>query len=159
MLDTCLAGRGFRDARLKAFFVESFATSTIRWRLKVQKLNNVASFSILKASYFRMFEYILRRSESQRPATSATAVMVGCDKELGEIAYEKRFRWRNGGAHNPDIQFNSCGKPYGICFPGYVVIILRYTIHVNGAHNAGEADNQTGAEEHGDNNALADWQV
>lgn len=106
-----------------------------------------------------MLEYILGGSESGCPAASAASVMVGCDEELGEIPREEWLRGRNGGANNPDIQFNGSRKPCGICIPGDVVVSVRYSVHVNGAYNAGEADDKTSAEEHGDDDALADGQV
>lgn len=81
------------------------------------------------------------------------------DEELGEIPREEGFRGRNRGAYNPDIQFNGRGKPYRICIPCDVVVTLRYSVQVNGAHNTSKADNETGAEEHGDNDALADRQI
>ena len=112
--------------------MNSFATSTVRPGLEVQELNSVASFSIARASRVRKLEYILGKSKGRRPAAFTTAMMVGCDKELWTIPREKGLRGRNGGADNADMQFNGSRKPYWICVPSDVVVILHYLVHVNG---------------------------
>jgi hypothetical protein len=61
--------------------------------------------------------------------------------------------------YNSDIQFNSSGNPHIIAIPRNIVISISTAVHKIRSNSAGNTDDESGAKEKGDYDALAECKI